>query len=429
MTGTPGLSLLVHRPGERPVHHCTGLAHVETGTPIGPDTAFNVGSVAKQLTAHLAVLADRDALLDLARPAADVLPRLKVPDVTITDLITHHAGIRDAESLLSLAGFRDLDHYTATDLLTLAYRQEQRAVPAGRFLYSNTGYLLLARILETAHGTDLRTLADDRLLAPLGMTSTAFKDDPRRVIPRAASSYRPAADGAGWEHTEQPVALPGPGSLWSTTGDLSHWLGHLHQHWHTAGTALPGTNVPYRASDHPPNVYGPGLYADHHQGPAVFHFGHEQGFSAATYLNRAGLRVVALSNHAGTGAEHIAAAAVEQLRRDPAVDPGAVLERAATAPRAPAELPDPELDNGGAEHVMIGVFACDQVPGSLSLSHSNGSLYLWRRGTRDRLTRTGLTLYTTDGYALTVPTSDGPIDRFVLDLTRAPGLIYRRRPQ
>ncbi|MFD9593086.1 serine hydrolase domain-containing protein [Kitasatospora sp. NPDC059973] len=430
MTGAPGLSLLVHRPGEPPVHRCAGVAHIETGTPIGPDTAFNVGSVAKQITAHLAVLADRDALLGLSRAAADVLPQLKVPGVTITDLITHHAGVRDAESLLSLAGFRDLDHYTAADLLALAYRQDQRAVPAGRFLYSNTGYLLLARILETAHGTDLRTIADDRLFAPLGMTGTVFKDDPRRVIPGAASSYRPAA-GAGWEHTEQPVALPGPGSLWSTAGDLDRWLGHLHHQWLTCGTSLPGTQVPYRASDHPPDVYGPGLYADH-QGAtaAVFHFGHEHGFSAATYLNRAGLRVVTLSNHAGTGAEHIAAAIVSQLRRDPAADLGAVLARLATASSTPTALPAAEPDNGGGDqpHTMIGVFACDQVPGSLRLSRSNGELYLWRRGTRDRLTRTEPTLYTSDSYVLTVPTADDPIDRFVLDLARAPGLLYRMRP-
>ena len=157
------------------------------------------------------------------------------------------------------------------------------------------------------------------------------------------------------------------------------------------------------------------------EGAAVFHFGHEQGFSAATYLNRAGLRVVALPNHAGTGAEHIAAAIVSQLRRDPAADLGTVLAHLATASSTPTTPPAAEPNNGAGEHTMIGVFFCDQVPGWLSLSHSNGDLYLWRRGTRDRLTRTGPTQYTANSYALTVPAADDPIDCFVLDLDRAPG--------
>lgn len=130
-------------------------ANLELATPIGPDAVFNVGSVAKQITAYLAVLAARHGSLDLGTPVADLLPQTRVPGVTVTDLIRHDSGIRDAESLLSLAGFRELDHYTSDDLLALAYRQTDRAEPPGRFLYSNTNYLMLTKILETIHGTDL----------------------------------------------------------------------------------------------------------------------------------------------------------------------------------------------------------------------------------------------------------------------------------
>ncbi|MGW8778736.1 serine hydrolase [Streptomyces sp. NPDC055796] len=139
------------------------------------------------------------------------------------------AAIRDAESLLSLAGFRDLDHYTADDLRTLAYRQDQRAVPEGRFLYSNTNYLLMTEILQTVHGTTLPGLARYHLFKPLGMNTTHFKTDPLQIIPRASSAYR--ATFHGWQHTEAPVTLPGPGTLWTTADDLDRWLAHLHQYW------------------------------------------------------------------------------------------------------------------------------------------------------------------------------------------------------
>ncbi|WP_372452842.1 serine hydrolase [Actinomadura parmotrematis] len=106
-----------------------GLANVEHGVPSGPETAFNVGSVAKQITAHLVLLADGDNPLHLDQKATELLPGLKITDITIADLITHRSGLRDVESLLSLAGFRDLDHYTAEDLRNLAYPQDRRAVP------------------------------------------------------------------------------------------------------------------------------------------------------------------------------------------------------------------------------------------------------------------------------------------------------------
>ncbi len=179
---------------------------------------FNTGSVAKQITAHLLIRATRDHALTLDQTVTSLLPRFRLADVTVADLIQHHGGVRDAESMLSLAGFRDLDHYTADDLLELAYRQRQRAVPPGQFLYSNTGYLLLAEILCHVHSTSLQAIADQQVFTPLGMTSTTFQADPRDVIPAAASSYQPTP--AGWTRTQRPVALPGPGSLWSTSADI-----------------------------------------------------------------------------------------------------------------------------------------------------------------------------------------------------------------
>ncbi|MFD5209322.1 serine hydrolase domain-containing protein [Streptomyces anulatus] len=240
----PGPSLLVHRSGETPNLLHTGLASLEHGLPIGPGTTFNVGSVAKQITAHLIVLAARDNLLCLAQRAADLLPRLQISDVTVADLVTHRSGIRDAESLLSLAGFRDLDHYTAGGLRILAYRQDQRAVPEGRFLYGNTNSLLLAEILETVHHTTLSDLARHRVFGPLGMHSTHFRTDPRQVIPGAASAY--------------PVTLPGPGTLWTTIADLDRWLTHLRQRWQHPHQFPWQEPVDYEPSDHEPYLYGPG---------------------------------------------------------------------------------------------------------------------------------------------------------------------------
>ncbi|MEU9143604.1 serine hydrolase [Streptomyces sp. NPDC048349] len=422
----PGLSLLVHWPGEEPTLLHTGLASLEHRLPIGPDTTFNVGSVAKQITAHLILLAAYDDLLHLDQQAADLLPRLKISDVTVADLVIHRSGIRDAESLLSLAGFRDLDHYTADDLRTLAYRQDQRAVPEGHFLYSNTNYLLLAEILETVHRTTLPDLAQHRVFGPLGMHSTRFKSDPRQVIPGAASAYQ--ATQHGWQHTETPVTLPGPGTLWTTVGDLDRWLTYLHQHWHHPHQLPWKEAVDYEPSDHEPYLYGPGLYADPRPGrTAAFHYGHEQGFSAAAHVEASGRRLIVLSNNAGLAADRVTAALLRDVQQ-PALSPKEALVRAADLEPTPrtAKRDQPTSDDPG-QHTELGTFACDQAPGSLRLTRRGDALHLWRRGTYDQLTPSGSGLYAGNGYALTVPSSTDQIDRFTLDLERAPRLVYVRQ--
>ncbi|MFI1064631.1 serine hydrolase domain-containing protein [Streptomyces spororaveus] len=423
----PGLSLLVHRPGEEPALLHTGLASLEHGLPIGPDTTFDVGSVAKQITAHLILLAAHDDLLHLDQQAADLLPRLKIRDVTVTDLVTHRSGIRDAESLLSLAGFRDLDHYTADDLRTLAYRQDQRAGPEGHFLYSNTNYLLLAEILETVHRTTLPDLARHRLFGPLGMHSTRFKADPCQVIPGAASAYQ--AIHHGWRHTEVPVALPGPGSLWTTVGDLDRWLTHLHQRWQHPHQLPWQEAVDYEPSDHEPYLYGPGLYADARPGrTAVFHYGHEQGFSAAAHVEASGLRVVALSSNAGLSADRVTAAILRDLHQQPTLAPKEALVRTAARERtASIAIHDQPTPGALGQHTELGTFVCDQAPGILRLTRRADALHLWRRGTCDQLTSTGSGIYVGNGYTVTVPSSTDQVDRFTLDLDRAPGLTYIRQ--
>lgn len=437
---SPGVCVLVHTPDGQPVETHIGLANVELAVPLGPDCVFNVGSVAKQITAYLAVLAVRGGSLDSGAPVAEFLPQVRVSGITVADLIRHDSGIRDAESLLSLAGFRELDHYTGDDLLALAYRQADRALPRGRFLYSNTNYLMLAKILETIHGTDLHELAELLVFSPLGMHTTRFKTHPCEVIPHAVSSYTPTADG-GWLHQARPVTLPGPGSLWCSARDLDRWLGHLHHEWAQQGLHTPpfDAEIGYLPSDHPPYRYGAGLYTHPiaPRGTAVFHYGHEHGFSAATRLADNGLRIICLSNNTDISADHLAAHLVQRLtgRDTPneicawlgafTIRDGAAPKRAtpgtATEPHAPAD-----------QHAWLGTFACDEVPGTVRVSRDGPALYLWRRGTADQLTPTcgKGRIYAGPGYTLTVPEANAltndHLDAFTLDLARAPGLHYRR---
>ncbi|MFF2226948.1 serine hydrolase domain-containing protein [Streptomyces globisporus] len=420
MTGAPGLSILVHRPGRPPDRWTHGLAHLETATPITRRTAFTIGSTTKQITAHLTLLAAQDNLLSLTQHVSDFLPALRIPGVTVAELITHHSGIRDTESLLPLAGLRDLDHYTADDLITLATRQTSRAVPPGTFLYSSTNFLLLARILQHVHQQPLDHIAHTRLFEPLGMGHTRFRNDPRDVITHTASAYAPTATGL--RSTAQPAPLPGAGSLTTTPEDLSRWLTHLHHLWQHTGTAFPsGPSVSYRASDHHPYLYGPGLYADPRPATRqVFHSGHEHGFSTAAHLTAAGEQVICMSNHAGIDAAAVARTLIPRLNGlESGQIPGLLAQHLAPPPPQTPRPAEP------GHHAEVGSYRCADVPGTLRLSRTDSHLHLWRRGTADRLTATTGQSYTGPGYALTLHAPPGARPPgFTLDLPRAPRLHY-----
>lgn len=426
-TDRPGVALLVQRPGVPDVRFHTGVAVLEQPSPIGPTTVFNSGSLAKQFTAHLILLSARRKFLRLDRPVSAFLPRFKLPSVTVEDLVRHQGGVRDAESLLSLAGFRDLDHYTADDLLQLAYRQSRRCTPPGAFLYSNTGYLLLAEILRAVHGAELQRLAMDWVFGPLGMHATRFVSDPRDVLPEAAGSYAPTADG--WVRCQRPVALPGPGTLWCSTTDLARWLTRLWETWPATQRLVHEDEVPYCTGDHAPFVYGPGLYGDRRApgGESVFHYGHEQGFSAAALLFRTGLRVVCLSNHASLHADHMADGVVTAIGNERDLSPRLltrlvedVLHRS-RAVRSSAAAPRRDF--------ALGTYVCEDVPGALRLSTADGNLYLWRRGTCSPLTPNGPADFHGEGLHLVLPQGTRPdtgIEQFTLHLDRAPDLRYHR---
>ncbi|MFF9555659.1 serine hydrolase domain-containing protein [Streptomyces albus] len=444
---TPGVAALVRHPDGTGTHAELGVANMELSVPVQPGTTFNAGSLGKQITAHLAVLSSREGLLRLDQPVTTFLPRFRLTSVTLLDLIRHQGGVRDAESMLSLAGLRELDHYTSDDLLELAYRQSFRCTEPGEFLYSNTGYLLLAAVLRIVYGSDLAELAARRVFEPLGMTTARFVSSPEEVVPGAASSYMPS--GRGWLRCQRPTALPGPGTLWCSTTDLDRWLAYLWEAWTPSQQLAFEDDVPYLPSDHEPYVYGPGLYADPRRAGAelVFHYGHEQGFSAAALLFRSGLRVLCLSNHAAVHADHVADTISRAARRtdagsqDTADSEGLlrILKEACSRVQSPdrdqqlpASPPAPRPKER-LSHQALGTYACEDVPGTLRLSVADGKLFLWRRGTCEHLIPNGPASFCTADLRVTVPhnleLAATPLpapDRFTLHLGRAPNLHYQR---
>jgi CubicO group peptidase (beta-lactamase class C family) len=222
---TPGCALAVYRGGEIAYARGYGLASLEHRVPITPQTVFDIGSTSKQFTAFSILLLERDGKLSLDDDVRKYVPELQPldPVVTVRHLMLHTSGLRDYLTLWRLAGMKLENWTTQEDAVRLVARQRRGNFPAGaEWLYSNTGYLLLAEIVKRASGQSLREFAGARIFAPLGMTRTFVLDDHTLVIPGRATGYAPR-DGGGFSVDMSNFEQTGDGAVQTTVEDLLRW--------------------------------------------------------------------------------------------------------------------------------------------------------------------------------------------------------------
>jgi CubicO group peptidase (beta-lactamase class C family) len=150
-----------------------GMADVASGTPVKPETRFQIGSISKSFAAIVTMQEVDAGRIDLDVSVNELLPWLDLPEpfgpITMHHLLTHTAGLHTGtEDAPGFAGaLQILRSYPAT------------SSPGERYHYSNDGYTIVGAVLEAVTGRPMHELLVDRLLGPLGMTASvaAITDD------------------------------------------------------------------------------------------------------------------------------------------------------------------------------------------------------------------------------------------------------------
>ena len=223
---TPGCAVAVMRGGELLLARGYGAANLEYDVPITPSTVFHVASVSKQFTALALGLLVADGEVswdDDVRRYVPELPDFGAP-ITLRHLAHHTSGLRDQWAMLQMAGWRwGGDVIRQADVLDLLSRQTAlNFAPGADYVYSNSGYTLLAVVVERVSGQTLRAFTSARLFRPLGMTRTVFRDDHTMLVRDRAYAY--ARDGFGRYRLSIPdFAIVGATSLFTTVEDLARW--------------------------------------------------------------------------------------------------------------------------------------------------------------------------------------------------------------
>ena len=219
---TPGAMVLVARDGKVLFEKGYGAASLERHEPIRPDTRFRVGSISKEFTAASILKLQEQGKLHVADRLSRYFPDWPGgDDITLYHLLSHTSGIHNYTAKPEFA--KNVTTGIALDALIESFRNDAADFPPGtKYLYGNSGYVLLASIVAKVSGEHYEDFLRKTFFDPLGMLDTGiFPSD--GALPHAASGYAFEKGEIALAVQWHPDWLSGCGSLYSTARDLFRW--------------------------------------------------------------------------------------------------------------------------------------------------------------------------------------------------------------
>jgi CubicO group peptidase (beta-lactamase class C family) len=235
-------AVLVVKDGEVILREGYGLANDADGTAVSPDTVFDAGSIAKQFTATAVLHLEEQGLLSVSDSIAEHLDNVPADKagITIHQLLTHSAGLAADHSE------GDLVPMTRDEALQVIFAQSLTSEPGAVYSYSNSGYTLLAAIVESVSGEPFPDFLRQTLWEPVALNRTGFYQDARWSSLNVATAY-PNGEDYG-----SPAEWPGPywgvlgnGGVLTTVDDLYSWWDSLQRGTVLSQTALDKLFTPH----------------------------------------------------------------------------------------------------------------------------------------------------------------------------------------
>ncbi|MEO5903757.1 MAG: serine hydrolase domain-containing protein [Gemmatimonadaceae bacterium] len=309
----PGASLLVVHNGKSIVRRSWGFADLGAHVAATPATNYRLASVTKQFTATAILLLAQDKELFLSDKVSKYLPSLPKSDSSITlhHLLTHTSGLIDYEDLMAEGTTAQVHDADVLHLLESA--DSLYFAPGTSYRYSNTGYSLLALIVERVYGKSFAGFLHDRIFIPLGMTNTVAHRDGFDTVPNRAFGYR-VTNGA-WTQRDQSStsAVLGDGGIYSSIDDMAKWDGAqydsrlLNEEWRRVAF------TPHTPTDVAGTSYGFGWQIT---GETIWHSGETTGFRNVIVRYPARKLTVVILTNRGAPDPYETALAVAKLIAD-----------------------------------------------------------------------------------------------------------------
>ena len=281
---SPGCAVGIMEAGQIVLEKAYGMADLQHGIENTAETIFENGSVSKQFTSAAIILLAIEGKLALNDDVREYVP--EVPDygnkISLHHLMTHTSGLRDWGSVASISGWprheRSHNHSDVLDIIS-----QQTALnfhPGSEYSYSNTGYNLLAMVVERVSGIPFAQFSANHIFNPLGMNHTQWRDDHRRIVPGRSTAYRALGDSE-FEILQPIEHVHGNGGLLTTVNDLLIWNQALEDGRIGGKRFLGMMHEQGRLTDNSLITYAGGLQIDSYKGiKRISHTGSTAGYRA-----------------------------------------------------------------------------------------------------------------------------------------------------
>lgn len=260
----PGLAVGVYRRGQILLAKGYGLANVELGVSVKPETVFQTGSVGKQFVSAAVMMLVEEGKVSLDDSITRYFPDAPAAwkPILVKNLLSHTSGLAEYESeerTQPTGPFYMRLDFTEDELVTKIETLPIESAPGEKWDYRNTNYFLLGVLIHKVTGKKYNEFLDERIFKPLGMTSTRL-DNQSDIIPNRAAGYE-LHDG---QLQNQSWVSPtfnstADGTLYSTVLDLAKWDAALYGTQLLKQSSLDRMGTIYPLNDGKPNPAGYGF--------------------------------------------------------------------------------------------------------------------------------------------------------------------------
>ena len=292
----PGAAVSVIIDGQKVLHRGYGMANLEDAIPVDSETNFRLASITKQFTAMCIMMLVERGQLSYETTLSELYPEMPEygKDITVRHILQHNSGLIDYEDLIPDTATVQVHD---SDVLSMMINETDSTyfAPGTAYSYSNTGYAVLAMIIEKLSGSSYPEFLKSNIFDVLGMDETIAFVDGVNTVPNRALGYTVEEDSIRFTDQSLTSAVLGDGGIYSSIEDLFLWDQALYTDTLVSYESLQMAFTPGM------EIYGFGWRIDDFEGRKRYrHSGSTSGFrNFMTRFPDDKMTVIVLTNRAG----------------------------------------------------------------------------------------------------------------------------------
>jgi len=292
----PGVSVIVTKAGQTIYSGARGKANIKSSSQLTTSSEFKLASITKQFTSAAILMLQEQGKLSVTDKVHKYLPNLspQLSDITIEHLMSHTSGLyRNPQNI---AKHRKAE-ISLDKLMTLLMKEIIKFPPGKQMSYSNSGYLLLGKIIEVVSKQTYGQFIQANIFNKLGMNNSYYGSEINKskgVIgyyhTRKAGLKKADSIDVSWAFSA--------GGLVSSVEDLATWNRSLSQGLLISEQSYKMMITGFKLNDGSFSRYGFGLNnINIHKRKAIIHQGSTPGFkTSAVYFPGEDIYIAVLSN-------------------------------------------------------------------------------------------------------------------------------------